>query len=225
MKRFMLAACAGLMAATIAGPSSAADLPRQSYKSPVYVGPGFTWSGFYIGINGGYGWGDATATNALGTFSTGDQDGWLLGGTIGYNLQTGVWVWGLEADLGYAFIDGNVSNTVAGCPGCRVENTWFGTARGRLGYAMGRWLPYLTGGAAFGGLEITGPGGGSVTESNFGWTIGVGVEYAFMGPWSAKLEYLYADMGNGNCNAATCGVSTDFETQLNLVRVGLNYRF
>ena len=70
-----------------------------------------------------------------------------------------------------------------------------------------------------------GPAGASVTESNFGWTVGAGVEYAFLGGWSAKLEYLYADLGNGNCDAATCGIDTDFESKLNLVRAGLNYRF
>ena len=225
MKRFLLAACAGLFALTMAAPSSAADLPRPAYKAPVYVGPGFTWSGLYVGINGGYAWGDATVSNALGSFTTDSQDGWLLGGTLGYNLQTGVWVWGLEGDIGYAFINGNVSNTIAGCPGCELKNTWFATARGRIGYAWDRWLPYITGGAAFGGMKLTGPTGASVTESNFGWTVGAGIEYAFLGNWSAKIEYLYADLGNGECDAATCGITTDFETKLNIVRAGLNYRF
>ena len=225
MKRFILGACAGLLAMAMAAPSSAADLHRPVYKAPVYAPPAvFNWTGFYIGINGGYAWGTGEVSNVFGSASA-DQNGWLLGGTLGYNLQTGVWVWGIEGDIDYAFIDGNASNTFAGCPGCELKNTYFATARGRIGYAIDRWLPYFTGGAAFSGFKLTGPLGGSVTESNFGWTIGGGLEYAFLGSWSAKVEYLYADLGNGNCDAASCGVSTDFSTKVNVVRAGLNYRF
>jgi outer membrane immunogenic protein len=224
MKRYILAACAGLLAVAMATPSSAADLPRPAYKAPIYAPPAvFSWTGFYVGINGGYAWGTGEASNVFGSASA-DQDGWLLGGTLGYNLQTGVWVWGIEGDLDYAFINGNTSNTFAGCPGCEMKNTYFATARGRIGYAWDRFLPYITGGAAFSGFKFTAPGG-SVTETNYGWTIGAGLEYAFLGAWSAKIEYLYADLGNGNCDAGTCGVSTDFETKVNVVRAGLNYRF
>jgi outer membrane immunogenic protein len=151
MKRLILSVCAGLLAVTMAAPSSAADLPRP-YKSPVYAPPPvFSWTGFYVGINGGYAWGNAEVSNSLGSFTTDQQHGGLLGATLGYNLQTGVWVWGLEGDIDYAFINGNVSNSVAGCPNCEVKNTYFATARGRIGYAMDRWLPYFTGGAPVSG--------------------------------------------------------------------------
>ena len=199
-------------------------MPRPAYKAPVYVAPAFSWTGFYLGINGGYGWAKSDWSSAATSGSV-DTKGWLIGGTLGYNMQTGVWVWGLEGDIDYAFINGNVSNSVAGCPNCEVKNTYFATARGRIGYAMDRWLPYFTGGAAFSGLKFTGPSGGSVTQSNFGWTLGAGVEYAFLAGWSAKLEYLYADLGNGDCDAATCGVDTTFDTKINAIRAGLNYHF
>ena len=223
MKRFTLMACAGLLAAAMAVPSLAADLPRPAYKAPVFVAP-FSWSGFYVGINGGYAWGDASVSNALGSFTTNGTDGGLVGGTLGYNLQTGNWVWGVEADLDYAFIKGNVSNTVAGCAGCKVENTWLGTARGRIGYAFDRWLPYVTGGAAFGSVKVVTPIG-SNTDTALGWTAGAGIEYAFLGAWSAKLEYLYADLGKSTCAVTTCGISTDVDPKINMVRVGVNYRF
>ena len=116
MKRFTLMACAGLLAAAMAVPSLAADLPRPAYKAPVFVAP-FSWSGFYVGINGGYAWGNADVSNALGSFTTNGTNGGLVGATLGYNLQTGNWVWGVEADFDYACIKGNVSNTVAACPG------------------------------------------------------------------------------------------------------------
>src|SRR5471032_2601021 len=102
MKRLMLAVCSGLLAAAVATPSLAADLPRPAYKAPfkagknpVYVAP-FSWTGFYVGAYGGYGFGKTSWTNIGGTSGDFDIKGALVGGTVGYNLQTGGWVWGLE---------------------------------------------------------------------------------------------------------------------------------
>ncbi len=228
MRRFILTLGAGLLAVAMASPSFAADLPRPAYKAPMvpYIAP-FTWSGFYVGLNGGYAWGNADISNVFGNFTTNDQNGWLAGVTLGYNLQTGNWVWGIEGDIDYAFIKGNVSNTIGACggTGCTITNTWFGTARGRIGYAWDRFMPYITGGAAFGGLKFEGPFGGSSTHSSVGWTAGAGVEWAFTHAWSAKLEYLYTDLGTSTCAASTCFVSTDFDPKINIVRAGINYRF
>jgi outer membrane immunogenic protein len=225
MKRFTLMACAGLMAAAMATPSLAADLPRPAFKAPVYVAP-FSWTGFYVGINGGYGWGNVDVSTPAGTTTSSNQTGWLIGGTAGYNLQTGNWVWGLEGDLDYALIKGNASNTTA-CAGgtCTFKDTYFATARGRIGYALDRWLPYFTGGAAFSGVKATSATGVSSTNNSVGWTVGGGVEYAFLGAWSAKLEYLYADLGKSTCGVTICGVGTDFDPKVNIVRAGINYRF
>jgi len=218
----------GMIAALLSAPlaAQAADLPAPTYKAPAYVAPAApTWSGFYIGINGGYAFGDADISNSFGDFTTDSQDGWLIGATLGYNYQTGRWVWGIEGDIDYALIDGETSNTLA-CPAgtCEVENNWFATVRGRVGYAFGRWMPYITGGGAFAGSKVT-VGGTSSSDTATGWTIGAGVEYAFLGPWSAKIEYLYADLGKTTCGAATCGVSTEIEPKINIVRAGINYRF
>ena len=134
MKRYILAACAGLLVAVVATPSFAADLPRPAYKAPfkatknpVYVAP-FSWTGFYVGINGGYGLGKSSWTTAVG--STGDFDvkGALVGGTVGYNLQTGGWVWGIEADGAASWIQG----TGPACGGCETRNNWLITGRGSM---------------------------------------------------------------------------------------------
>ncbi len=226
MKRFMLVACATLFAIETASTSFAADLPKPSYKAPVYVAPQFSWTGFYAGINGGYGWGKSNWSNTGLGVSTGDFNtkGAIAGGTLGYNRQTGSWVWGIEADLDYSWIKGS-TNTNCGSP-CETDNNWLATARGRLGYARDRWLPYLTGGAAYGNIKVPStPPFLSSDKSKFGWTAGAGVEYAFLGAWSVKLEYLYVDLGKVSCAATSCGLPADVSFNANIVRAGLNYRF
>ena len=225
MKRFILAACAGLLAAAVASPSLAADLPRPAYKAPLYVAP-FSWTGFYVGINGGYGFGKSDWSPTGGGVGTGDFDikGGLVGGTIGYNLQTGSWVWGLEGDFDASWIKGS-DTTVCGTPGCETSNSWLATARARVGYSWDRWLPYITGGAAFGDIKMDPGFGTTESKTKIGWTAGAGIEYAFMGAWSAKLEYLYVDLGNATCSTPTCVPDFDVSFKTNIVRLGLNYRF
>jgi len=228
MKRMILSACAGLIGAVLASPSPAADLPR---KAPQYYSPApvYTWNGLYLGVNGGYAWGTANFSNALGSFDANNQTGWLAGPTIGYNFQTGTWVFGLEGDVDYAWLKGNAVNTFgAGCAGgggCDVKNTFFATARGRVGYAWDRFMPYITGGGAFGSIKMTPAAGTSETDNKFGWTLGAGLEYAFGGAWSTKLEYLYVDLGNATCDPATCGIATTVNFKANVVRLGVNYKF
>lgn len=222
MERFTLAACAGLLAVAMASPSFAADLPR---KAPMYVAS-FSWSGFYVGINGGYGWGTSNWTSAVTTGSAKPKGG-LAGGTIGYNMQTGVWVWGLEGDLDASWMKGTDTSGTGVCSGvgCETKNSWLATGRGRIGYAWDRWLPFITGGAAFGDIKMTPLAGASTTKSKLGWTAGAGVEYAFNGPWSVKAEYLYVDLGKATCGASTCGIDTDVTYKTSIVRAGVNYRF
>lgn len=218
-------AVAALLLAPMA--AQAADLSRPRYKAPVYSAPTYaSWTGFYVGINGGYGFGRSVWDTVLG-LSTGEFDvkGGLVGGTVGYNLQTGTWVWGLEGDIDASWIKGS---TTTFCPlGCETKNSWLGTARGRLGYAgWNSWLPYITGGAAFGDIKAT-TSLGSATKTNVGWTAGAGVEYAFTGNWSTKIEYLFADLGKMTCPVATCDAAadTDVKFNTNIVRLGVNYRF
>ncbi|HMJ43698.1 MAG TPA: outer membrane protein [Pseudolabrys sp.] len=219
---------AGIVAAAIlASPlaAQAADLRAPSYKAPAYVSPAYaSWSGFYVGIVGTYGFGKSSWSNAVATTGDFDVKGPMAGGTVGYNFQTGSWVWGLEGDLSASWMKGTAGTAVC-VPDCETKNTWFGTGRARLGYAgWNNWMPYLTGGAAFGDIKAT-QGGASITKTKVGWTAGVGVEYAFLGNWSTKIEYLYADLGKATCSTPTCGLDTEIKLKANLVRVGLNYRF
>jgi outer membrane immunogenic protein len=100
------------------------------------------------------------------------------------------------------------------------------TARGRLGIAADRWLPYVTGGLAVGDIKATVPGLNGIDKTNAGWTAGGGLEFALSGNWTAKAEYLYVDLGHAGCSV-DCGLPSGNNVGLttNVVRGGLNYRF
>jgi len=220
MKRVILAGVSALAVVTMMGAAAnAADLPRRSsmpVKAPEYVAP-YSWTGFYAGINGGGAWGRSN-WSATGTdFNT---SGGVVGGTLGYNWQTGPAVFGVEGDLDWSGIKG--SSTCGGLP-CETRNDWLGTFRGRLGYAFNRVMPYVTGGLAVGNVKASSPLG-SNNETRAGWTLGGGVEANIVGPWSAKIEYLYADLGKTNCAVCVPG-GTDVDFRTNIVRAGVNYRF
>jgi outer membrane immunogenic protein len=108
---------------------------------------------------------------------------------------------------------------------CRTRTNWFGTGRGRIGYAFDRFLPYFTGGLAMGDVEATRTGFAGSKDTNAGWTVGVGIEGVVAGNWTAKVEYLHADLGDTTCSALACGVAVNPDLNLNIVRGGLNYRF
>jgi outer membrane immunogenic protein len=200
----------------------AADLPRgmPPAKAPVFV-PGYSWSGFYLGVNGGYGWG---RSDWNGFASDTDISGGMVGLTAGYNWQApgSPWVFGLEGDIDWTNIKGSYTNLA--CPtGCEIKNSWLGTVRGRLGYAMDRVMPYVTGGLAVGDVRATQAGVASVSETNAGWTVGAGIEAAVAANWTAKLEYLYVDLGDVSCAACLRASNVDFQSHV--VRAGLNLRF
>lgn len=284
--------------------AGAADIADPVYKAPVAAAPAFSWTGFYIGGSGGYGWGNTNApswlNSGLGYYDTGtgtgtgpgggapmtynpitggmpplpssncgipceftysytdslaistldDPSGWFGGGQIGYNYQfSNNVVVGVEADIFYgslksdASITGNTSveynQTFPGAPEYAYTNIpfetsslqieskleYFGTARIRIGYAFDRFLPYLTGGLAWGyntvsqtgfassgttGYYTASPDGptppvttatttaisGSDSNYHVGWALGGGFEYAFADKWSLKAEYVYSDLGS-----------------------------
>ena len=222
MKRVLLA-CVGVVA--LSGAAAAADLPvapAPYYKAPVYA-PAYNWSGFYLGINGGGGWGRST-WNTTGPF---DTSGGLIGGTIGYNYQINQVVLGVEGDIDWANINGstNTGCTAVGGTGCTTGDNWLSTVRGRLGYAADRFLPYITGGAAFGDIKASGPGLTGTDTTNAGWTLGGGIEFAIAGHWTAKAEYLYVDLGSVSCGLACGAAVQNVNWHANIGRAGLNYRF
>ena len=144
-------------------------------KAPAFV-PGYTWTGFYAGINGGYGWG---SSDWNGFLSDTDVSGGLVGLTAGYNWQTGALVFGLEGDIDWSNIRGSFAS--ATCPiGCETKNNWLGTVRGRIGYAFDRVMPYVTGGLAVGDIKASRAGFVGASDTNAGWTIGGGVEGALV---------------------------------------------
>lgn len=209
-------------------PAFAADLPaRIPAKAPVMVQQVWNWTGLYIGVNGGYGWARSEHQDTFGVSSgTFNQNGGMIGGTLGYNWQSGAAVLGLEADLDWARINGSTS---CGAPfECYTNIRSFGTVRGRLGYAAGDWMPYITGGLALANIEAgqTFPGTTTTDTWRAGWTIGGGIEVLFARNWSAKVEYLYADFGNtaGSYNGAPLTVNVN-ERNVNVIRGGINYHF
>jgi outer membrane immunogenic protein len=217
MKRLVLAGLGALAVMTMIGSANAADMPRRSAmpaKAPMYEAP-YNWTGFYLGINGGYGWGTSDFAAPFSVSS--DPRGGLVGGTIGYNWQMGHTVFGLEGDIDWSNLRGS---TPCAATTCETRNDWLGTARGRIGYAFDRFMPFVSGGAAFGDIKNNIAGIGSASETKVGWTLGGGVEAAIAGPWTAKVEYLYVDLGQG---ASVLGSDASLKT--NIVRGGINYRF
>ena len=238
----------GMLAATslvalAVGGARAADLPA-AYKAPP-IAPAYSWNGLYVGANIGYGWGqakyDATLTG-IGTVSQSeDMDGVIGGVQSGYNYQMGNWVLGFETDFQFSGQQGGstFAGVLAGATITTDESLkWFGTSRTRIGFlATPNILVYGTGGVAYGKVDdtatVTVAGVGSFT-ANFqdvkaGWTVGAGIEGAFGGGWSAKLEYLYIDLGRtehtfGTVALGTIATETRRATD-NIVRVGVNYRW
>jgi outer membrane immunogenic protein len=196
------------LAAGWAGAAQAADLSYGS-RGPYTVNQplnAFSWAGPYLGGNLGYDWGsvDHNPTKPSG-FSGGVQGG--------YNWQSGPLVFGVEGDIELSGADDTFAPW-------KFSNPWFGTVRGRVGYAFNNVLFYGTGGLAFGELRAD-TFGLTETHTNAGWTVGVGTEVGIAQNWTAKIEYLYVDLASDNF--AITGVSNAY--RFGLVRAGVNYHF
>jgi outer membrane immunogenic protein len=233
MRRFALALLTTTSLIGFAGAASAADM-GPAYKAPPAAVPlPFSWTGFYIGAHIGGGWSDTDWPGAL-VGSPGvsyDMDGFLGGAQIGFNYQVGAWVFGIEGDVSWTDIDGAGTDVLGTVYSSNID--WLGSITGRLGVAWDRWLLYVKGGVAFG------DGNGSVVDPLFGaftteddtqvgWTLGAGVEWAFWDAWSAKLEYQYyafddIDLTFVGPGPTFVGLNTD--TDIHTVKFGINYRF
>ncbi|HVZ54491.1 MAG TPA: outer membrane protein [Pseudolabrys sp.] len=206
MKKSILAVAVGLTAAV--GAASAADLPRGPapyYPSPAPIGV-YNWGGFYAGANVGYNWGKITNTSIEPSGIAGGLQG-------GYNWQFGQFVVGGETDIQATAADDTFAPY-------KFSNPWFGTLRARAGYAWQNMLFYGTVGLAYGGVTAE-RAGTDENKTETGWTAGLGMEVGFAPNWSAKVEYLYADLGERYYT------TTKLENGLrtNMLRFGINYHF
>jgi outer membrane immunogenic protein len=185
----------------------------------------YNWGGFYAGVNGGYGWND----RSIGTPFNGSQDadGALAGGTFGFNIDSGDWIFGVEGD--YAWADMRGGGTCAPGVACGSELNSFGTVRGRVGYDFGRdlgsnpLLVYATAGLGFGESAVD-VGGFSDDKAVFGGVYGGGVEYVLGDNWSVKAEYLRAEFNDDTYNIGGTPVSGDVGS-IDIARAGINYKF
>jgi outer membrane immunogenic protein len=209
----------------------AADLPVPSL--PPAAPPVYSWTGVYVGVNGGWADGKSNWTNncpgcqgfassggspvapggETGSFSV---SGYLAGGTLGFNYQIGPWVYGIEGDFDWTHLTGSSGSTCGGLSdaeppptGCETESEWLATVRGRVGYAFPGFvgdnvLIYGTAGGAVARIKT-----GLIPPSTFdssteaGWTVGAGLEVAFAPNWTAKVEYLFVDLPNATCTTTT----------------------
>jgi outer membrane immunogenic protein len=257
--KFIVSGVAAVSAIAGISLASAADLPG---KAPALVVPAFSWTGFYIGANAGYfagkdstsiaadpvGWGAAGAANInLLTPGFVNPNGFIGGGQIGYNWQVNDFLLGIEADASYrdqstgrafrGFTTVNLGDAFT----TTTQARFLGTVRPRIGWAVDHALLYLTGGLAvtnakfsdsFGAFGNTVVAAVSSDTTRTGWTVGVGIEYAFTNNWSAKAEYLYADFGSFTQSIPSCvgcavgsDISVTHKYTENIFRYGLNYKF
>ena len=238
MKRLTVLTAVSIAVGAVA-PAVAADLPARApayTKAPAIVDAAYNWSGFYVGINGG----GATSRfdwNADGFGDEGSHNatGGTVGGQIGYRWQLSSWVFGLEAQGNWADFKGsNISqltnpNFVGDQNQSKIDA--FGLFTGQIGYAWDRALVYVKGGAAvtdnrytvFGTLPVN-PGFDSASETRWGATVGVGIEYAFAPNWSVGFEYDHLFLGNNNVTFVS-GFDDRIKEDVDLFTARVNYKF
>jgi len=221
----------------IMGHATAADLAEEV----VIVDTAYDWSGVYIGAHAGYGWGDVDASydDPFDLFPPGQgeahytADGGLLGVQAGYNWQVSSLVLGVEADVSYLNLDETVNagfdEASYGVNTYSTEIDWLATVRGRLGYAMNRTLLFATAGAAFADVKHSyaqelGDYQTKVDETATGYVLGAGVEHAFTDNVAVQLQYQFVDLGDETIDYGDT-TSTTFDTQLHLLKLGINYHF
>lgn len=212
----------------------------------------YNWTGLYAGVNAGgvrshsditWTTDDSSIATALADAATGKltTSGFTGGGQIGFNLQSGSLVYGIETDFNYTGVKGDRDSVPVGFTNAMrttVQSDWLWTTRGRFGATFDRTLVYATGGVAVANVKFADQVGisnlftNSSDTTRVGWTVGGGIEWAFDPAWSVKAEYLYVDLGKVDyhdlCSAAgvcTTGVGLSHNLTEHIVRLGLNYNF
>jgi outer membrane immunogenic protein len=240
----------------------AADIPSRAAPAPAVRAPQYSWDGFYVGANAGGVFGSTTLTSsptpqpdfgALNFSQKLSPSGFAGGVQLGYAMQLGQFVYGFEAD--FQGSRANVSMSRVGLPNeigsdfsgwsssASEQLDWFGTARGRLGYAIDRTLIYASAGLIAGEVKSSSLSsysvmanpqhiyGGSSSSVRAGYVVGGGVEYAFTNNWTVRLEGLYFDLGKQSFSGVPLAANPPYSVAHNasftgeIVRIGLNYKF
>lgn len=231
MKFRILALCAAL-GLGVATPAMAADMPAPQPAAPYDI-----WTGFFVGLHAGYGWGDSNTVNTSppgppSRVAVLDPDGFLGGVQAGYNWQNGSWVFGVVGDFSFAGMDAAYVNVPPPGPPfvATASINWLATLRARAGLLVSdQFLIYAHGGLALADIDgtwIGGPWLGVGGETASGYVIGAGVEYKFDETWSLFAEYSYVDLGDQvYLNAGGPANSFIQDTSLSVMKVGVNMRF
>lgn len=196
---------------------------------PIMTEPAFSWSGAYIGAQGGYGWGSSNVYDNGYMDEVGFKPNGFFGGLYaGYNYDLGNGlILGLDTDINYSSLEqsenfdlGSSDSTI------KTQLNWFGSSRARVGYAYDRIMPYIAGGVAYGQIETHIPYD-TISYDNketlLGWTAGAGIDYAATDNIILRLEYRYTDYGKQNVNFDNDVYRQNFKT--NDVRLGIAYKF
>ena len=240
MLRKLILSAVGAFA--MASSASAADIytgDGGSFKDTPHV-PAFSWTGFYVGVNVGYAWGqyDNTGLNGEGFDGEVDAlnykaDGVLVGGQIGHNWQRGNLLYGVEGEIGRLGAEGDQVVRDEGSDDTSFSDTKFGAygvVAARLGFASDRTLLYVKGGLALASVDTNAGNTGDendatrLDETLIGYAIGGGVEYALSQNWAIKTEYLYMNFGDEKSSNAE-GDTYTHEVGLHTAKIGVNYKF
>lgn len=216
--------------------ANAADAIQYEEPAPVIAASAFSWTGGYVGGQIGYGWGKSRFNNSdfAGNLK---PDGFLGGVYAGYNFDLGNnVVLGVDGDVTYNNLKDSESEDFGGLiVGAQSKLRWSGAVRARAGYAVDRFLPFVTGGVAFGSvknsayLDVVGVESfsASQTKTLTGWTAGAGVDYAATDNLIVRLEYRYTDYGRKDFSASNevFSFNTGNKFKTSDVRLGVAYKF
>jgi outer membrane immunogenic protein len=218
MRPRLTLASAGFLTA-LAAPAFAADPMAVPMTEP-----GFDWTGYYAGLQGGYGWGKSDI-GVEGTTVDVSPDGGFVGGHIAGLWQFDQAVIGAEAELNYARINGTAEPQPGNVFGTDIK--WFGSVNARAGFAKNRVLVYGVGGVAFAGIETSQNAGPtfSDTQTHVGWTLGAGVDYALTDKFVVGAQYRYYDFGSEHHDGTGGFTDRDQDVKLNAVSINLSYKF
>ena len=199
----------------------AADLaPATTLEVPSSMPAAPNWSGLYVGVHGGYGWADVTHTDTFAPPDTVnyDVDGGLFGGQIGYNIQFGHAVFGIEGDIAWSGVDGST----AGPPiAASFDMDVIATIRGRFGWAFDSFLLFGSIGAAWADVTTTQGGFGSDSDNHTGIVLGAGGAWRATDNFSFRAEYLYGNFGEESYDIGGAPDLVEFETHT--LRAGFDW--